>query len=47
MFERNLFQSKFAEFFEVTYGKAAWLAVHNQCVVSETDSMTPDEINAK
>ena len=47
MFERNLFQSKFAEFFEITYGEAAWLAVHTQCMASETDSMTPDEINAK
>ena len=47
MFERNLFQSKFAEFFEITYGEACWLAVHNQCMASETDSMTPDEINAK
>ena len=48
MFERNLFQSRFAEFIASTYGKAAWIRVAVSCGDDSIDDFSdPDESNAR
>ena len=47
MFERNLFQSKFADFFQKTYGNSVWIAVRDKCSSDAQAKDTPDELNAK
>ena len=47
MFERNLYQSKFADFFQKTYGKSLWLAVRDRSGSDAQAEDTPDQLNAR
>ena len=48
MFERNLFQSRFAEFIASTFGKTTWMQVMVWCGDDSVDDTSdPDEGNAR